>query len=227
VAELRRLNAPPAPNLPIAPVQYSGQHFNILNNVFRLYFNRLSEALKGLFNNNGGKYISFPHIAASDSTDQYATGNNVPTIVKWDNLEYGSGFTLNPNNTATTSAAGIYKITYSVQLANNNNTAHDATFWIRVNGNTPADDVANSATVFTVPARKSAGVPSFVCGYSEVVFRLNSGDSVGLWWGTDRAASSGGTAGVYIETIPASTVPLVHPAVPSVIGSITFVSSVA
>jgi hypothetical protein len=227
MAELRRLNAPPAPNLPIAPVQYSGQHFNILNNVFRLYFNRLSEALKGLFNNNGGKYISFPHIAASDSVTQYATASNTPTIIQWDDLAYGSGFTLNVNNTATTNAAGVYKITFSLQFTNNDNVAHDAVVWLRVNGNTSANDLANSSTVFTVPARKSAGVPSFVCGYSEVVFRLNSGDSVGLWWGTNQAASSGGATGVSIYAAPAQTTPMEYPAVPSVIGSITFVSSVA
>jgi hypothetical protein len=29
------------PNLPIAPNQYSTQHFDILNNVLRLFFNRI------------------------------------------------------------------------------------------------------------------------------------------------------------------------------------------
>lgn len=227
MAQIKRLEAPAAPNLPIAPTVYSGQHFDILNNVFRLYFNRLGDALKSLFSTDGGKYLSFPFVAASDSVDQYATGDNVPTVVKWSSLEYGNGFTLNANNTATAEATGIYKITYSVQLANNNNAAHDATFWLRVNGSTSAEDVDKSATVFTVPARKSAGIPSYICGYSEVVFALNSGDSVGLWWGTDKAATSGGVAGIFIEALPASTTPLVHPAVPSVIGSITFVSALS
>ena len=30
-----------APNLPIAPVEYAHQHFDILNNALRLYFNQI------------------------------------------------------------------------------------------------------------------------------------------------------------------------------------------
>ena len=105
--------------------------------------------------------------------------------------------------------------------------AHDAIVWLRTDGVSPssADDVPNSTTVFTLPARKSAGVASYVCGYSEVVFTLNVGDSVGLWWGTDQAATSGGTTGVYIDYQAAQTTPMPYPAVPSAIGSITFVSA--
>ena len=122
---------------------------------------------------------------------------------------------------ATAQQAGWYKITYSLQFANSDNAAHDAIVWLRVNGT----DVADSTTIFTVPARKSAGVYSYVCGYSEVVFYLNSGDSVGLWWGTDLHATSGGAAGVWIYSRAAQTTPMAYPATPSALGSIIFVSS--
>lgn len=230
MAELKRLSSPAAPNLPIAPVQYSGQHFNLLNNVFRLYFNRLGEALKALFNTNGGRYLSFPHIAATYYPAQEITTspyNNTAQIVKWNSLEHGSGFTLNANNTATAQQAGIYKITYSLQFANTANAAHDAIVWLRVNGSTTANDVPYSTTIFTIPARKSAGVPAYVCGYSEIVFELGAGDSVGLWWGTDQAYRTGVTDGVYIYAQAAQTTPMAYPATPSAIGSITFVSNVA
>ena len=42
MADLEQLNPPASPNLPLAPTQYTLQHFDILNNVFRLYFNRLN-----------------------------------------------------------------------------------------------------------------------------------------------------------------------------------------
>jgi hypothetical protein len=140
-------------------------------------------------------------------------------------LEEGNAFTLNAGNTATAEVAGIYKITYSLQFANNDNQAHDAVVWLRLNGSTSAADVANSSTVFTVAARKSAILPTYVCGYSEVVFQLNAGDSVGLWWGTNQAATSGGATGIYIDYRAAQTTPMPYPAVPSAIGSITFVSA--
>ena len=227
MASLNRIINPAPPNLPLGTDQYERRYQDQYSNVLRLYFNQLKNALGELFGTNGGKYIEFPHIAASDSAIQYATAANTPTIVKWNTLDAGSGFTLNSNNTATALISGIYKITYSLQFANNDNAIHDAIVWLRVDGTsaTSLNDVANSTTVFTLQARKSALLPNYVCGYSEVVFTLNAGESVGLWWGTDQAATSGGATGIYIDYRAAQTSPMAYPAVPSALGSITFVSA--
>jgi hypothetical protein len=216
---------PAVPNLPLGTDQYERRYQDQFTNVLRLYFNQLRNALGELFGINGGKYIQFPHIAASDGVLQYATAADTPTIVQWSSLDAGAGFTLNTNNTATAQVTGIYKITYSLQFANNDNAIHDAIVWLRINGSTSANDVPNSTTIFTLQARKSALLPNFVCGYSEVVFTLNAGDSVGLWWGTNQAATSGGATGIYIDYRAAQTSPMAYPAVPSAIGSITFVSA--
>lgn len=210
-----------APNLLIAPVDYSQQYQDQLINALRLYFAQLDNYTQGLVGDTGGKYLTFPHVAASDSTTQYATGNNTPTIIKWNSLDAAASFTLNANSTATVGQSGTYKITYSLQFANNDNAQIDAIVWLRVNG----VDVPSSTTIFTLPARKSAGVSSYLCAYSEVVFHLNAGDNVGLWWGTPTAATSGGTLGVYILYQAAQTSPMPYPAVPSALGSITFVSA--
>jgi len=220
-----RIINPAVPNLPLGTDQYERRYQDQFANVLRLYFNQLRNALGELFGINGGKYIGFPHIAASDGALQYATAVNTPTIIQWSSLDAGSGFTLNANSTATAQITGIYKITYSLQFANNDNAAHDAIVWLRINGSTSAADVTNSTTVFTVQPRKSAGIPNYVCGYSEVVFTLNAGDFVGLWWGTNQAATSGGATGIYIDYQAAQTTPMPYPAVPSAIGSITFVSA--
>lgn len=214
-----------APNLPIAPVEYTQTYQDQVLNALRLYFNQIDNFSLPLTQQNGGGYLQFPFISASDTAIQYATGNNTPTIVKWNVLESGSGFTLNSDYTATAQVAGIYKITYSLQFANDDNAAHDSIVWLRINGAATINDVSDSTTIFTVPARKSAGVPSYVCGYSEVVFTLNAGDKVGLWWGTDLAATSGGGTGNYIYYRAAQTSPMAYPVTPSAIGSITFVSA--
>lgn len=215
------LRPPKAPNLPIAPVQYTQQYQDQVLNAMRLYFNQIDNFAQPFTQQNGGGYLQFPYIAAFHYPEQYVTAANTPTITEWSEQVGGSGFTLNADNTATAQIQGNYKITYSVQLANDHNSPVDAIFWLRVNG----VDVANSSTIFTVPARKSAGVPSYVCGYSEVVFPMNVGDSVGLWWGTDQAASSGGATGVWMYARAAQTSPMVYPETPSAIGSITFVSA--
>jgi hypothetical protein len=219
------LIATKSPNLPIPTTEYERAYFDEFTKQLRLYFNTLDNGLSSLYGPLGGSNLNIPFIEASDSGTQYATGNNTPTIVNWDTTALGNGFTLNVGNTATALVTGVYKITYSLQFANDANDVHDAVVWLRVNGSTSAADVPNSTTNFSVPARKSAGVPSFVCGYSEVVFALNAGDEVGLWWGTDLAATSGGVDGVYIYSEVAQTTPMPYPATPSAIGSITFVSA--
>ena len=220
-----RIINPAVPNLPLGTEQYERRYQDQFTNILRLYFNQLRNSLTELLGDIGGRYLGFPHIAASDNALQYATAANTPTIVQWSSLDAGAGFTLNADSTATAQIPGIYKITYSLQFANNDNAIHDAVVWLRINGATSADDVANSTTVFTLQARKSAGVPNYVCGYSEVVFTLRAEDSIGLWWGTDQAATSGGATGIYMDYQAAQTSPMPYPAVPSAIGSITFVSA--
>ena len=216
---------PAPPSLPLATQEYQRQYQDQYSNVLRLYFNRLQNALSTLFNRLGGRYLNFPYVAASDTAIQYATASNTPTVVQWNTLDAGNGFTLNADSTATAQVPGLYKITYSLQFANNDNAIHDAIVWLRINGSTSAAEVAGSSTIFTLQARKSALLANYVCGYSEVVFPLATGDSVGLWWGTDQAATSGGATGVYIDYRAAQTSPMAYPSTPSAIGSITFVSN--
>jgi hypothetical protein len=213
------VRATKAPNLPIPTIAYSQTFTESFSNALRLYFNTLDAFTTNLSTIAGGSALSFPHIAASDTTDQYATANDTATLVAWNTGESILGFTL-AAGAATANYAGVYKITFSLQFANTDNAVHDASVWLRVNN----VDVARSTTNFSVPARKSAGVPSYVCGYSEAVFTVNAGDSIKLYWATDLAATSGGAVGVYMYADPVQVTPYARPAIPSAIGSITFVS---
>jgi hypothetical protein len=215
------LRPPKAPNLLVAPTQYQQQYIDQLNNALRLYFNQIDNGMAFLLSDTGGSTLSFPHIAASDSTDQYATADNTPTVIAFNTLDFGLGFDLQAPGMAVAQISGTYKITYSAQLVNTDNAIHTATFWLKVNNT----DVANSATIFSIPARKSALVPSYVAGYSEVTFEVETGDEIELYWATEKAYdTSPATDGIYIFHDVAQTVPYARPAVPSVIGSITFVS---
>jgi hypothetical protein len=219
--------------------QFNGGDFDgVEANFARLYSGLISgnfQGGNGVFNNltastsnaslftGSGRQLNFPHIAASDSTDQYADGDNDPTIVKWDAADSTLGFTLNNDYTATATYDGIYKIDYSLQFANTDNAAHDVFVWLKVDGS----DVAKSSSKFTLPARKSVGDYSFVVAYSSVTFSINAGQSVGLWWATDKAYSTTGPVdGVYMEYLAAqSAPPYARPVNPSAIGSIVYVSA--
>lgn len=210
-----------APALPLPPPIYNRQQFDELNRALRLYFNKLDVDLTALINPNGGSNLSFPHIAASDSTDQRTT-DNTATVVNWNTLDSGSGWTLNSPGSATTDYSGIYKITYSLQFNNTDNSQHTVTVWLQVNGT----DVANSATAFSVPARKNPSTPGFICAYSEATFAITAGQDIELYWATDKAnLLSPATDGVYMFHDAAQASPFPRPAIPSAIGSITFVSA--
>ena len=218
--------------------QFNGGDFDgIEANFARLYSGLISgnfQGGNGVFNNltgsnvnaslftGSGRQINFPHIAASDSTDQVAGGNDTPTVVNFNTLDFGLGWTLNSPGSATADYAGVYKITFSLQFVNTANAIHSAVVWLQKNGS----DVANSATEFSIPARKSASIPSYVCGYSEAVFEVAAGDEIELYWATDLAGNpTTPTDGIYIFHDAAQVSPYARPAIPSVIGSIVYLSA--
>ena len=187
----------------------------------------------GIFNNltaansnaslftGAGHQINYPHIGATGNADQYATANNTPTIVQWDTAEEIRGFSL-ASNKATATYAGVYKIDYSLQFVNTANTAYEVTVWLRVNNS----DVARSATRWSIPARKSAGVYTYIVAYSTIMFECQAGNDFALWWATDQAYSpTGPVDGIYMEYVAAQSSPYAHPAIPAAIGTIVYVSA--
>lgn len=211
-----------SPALPFAPPEYDRTFTDTTNNILRQYFNTLDNITSQLLSNTGGgRFLTFPHIAAQDSTDQYATATNVATKVLWNTLDSGLAFTLNPNSTATPDNTGVYKIDYSLQFFNTASQIHEAYVWVQVDG----VDVPGSASVFSVPNRHG-GVDGAIVAYSSITFSATGGQDVALYWATNQAATSGGVTGVYMHASPAQTVPFVMPSIPSAIGSIVFVSGV-
>ena len=219
-----------APALPLPTTEYNRVTADDTNRALRLYFNLLDNyfsntILDALNGGVGGNGITFPHIAASDSTDQIAGGNNTPTVVNWNTLDSGYLWTLNSPGSATAAVAGVYTIRYSLQFVNTSNAIHYATVWLQKNGS----DVANSSTIFAIPARKSAtpGEEGYLCAYSEATFTVAVGDEIELYWATDLAGDpTVPTDGVYMFHDAAQTTPYARPAIPSAIGSITYVSAI-
>lgn len=216
------LQTTPVPALPLAPKEYEPRYGDQLNNVLRLYFSRLQNFQSVLLSASGGGAVSTPHIAAQYNGVQYAGGNNTPTVVKWDTLDSGRSFTLDPANYATPDYDGVYKIDYSLQFANTYNTAEAVVVWLRIDG----VDLPGSSSKFTLPARKSAGVYSYIVAYSSITFPIFSGQTIELMWGTTLAYNPVGPIdGVYMYYQAAQTTPMAYPFVPSSVGSITFVSA--
>jgi hypothetical protein len=141
----------------------------------------------------------------SDSTDQ--TGSTTAgAVITFNTQDITDSITLVDNTKFTVPNTGIYNLQFSAQLKNTDNAQHEATIWFKVNGS----DLANSATIVTIPARKSASIFGYGVAAWNLFFNLNSSDYVEIYWLKSNAA-------VTLESLPSTAL---HPAIPSIILSI-------
>ena len=215
----RIINSVTPPNLIAAPEEYSKNREEQLANELRLYFNRLNTNLNTVADVAGGAAISFPHIVAYSDANQFAGGDDTPTIVAFNNVSNNVGFTFNSDGTANAVFSGTYKIEYRLQAVNTENVALDVNVWLQVNG----VNVPDSATKYTVPARKSAGVYSYNILASFVSWASLENDNFALYWATEQAYDSGVQDGIYLEAIAAQTSPYALPETPSSYGVIQYI----
>jgi len=144
--------------------------------------------------------------AFSDTTDQ--TGSTtVGTVISMDTVDVADGITLASSTNITVPADGIFSLQFSIQFKNVTNAQEDATVWLRING----VDLANSATQYTIPARKSASIFGYNVASLTFMLDLNANDYVQMVWLPTSTS-------VTIESLPASVTPA-YPAIPSVIAS--------
>ena len=217
---MARVSTTAAPNLPLMRAEYDYNQLEQVHNALRLYFNQLDNFTRTLGGPLGLGYVDSPHIGASSALDQYALGDDTPTLVTWSAVTSNAGFTLDPAGYAVVPLSGTYKISFGLQLVNTDNVAHDVYTWLQVNGNV----IDNSTSRFSIPARKSGSQPTYNRAQSTVIFNATAEDEIRLYWATEKAATAGGTDGVFLEHEDAQTTPYVRPMQPSTIGSITFIS---
>jgi hypothetical protein len=143
----------------------------------------------------------------SDSTDQ--TGNvSAGTVVTFNTVDVADGVTLVSSSQITVPNTGVYSLQFSIQFKNTSNAQEDGTVWLRING----VDLPNSATQYTVPARKSASIFGYQVASLTFMLDMNANDYVEIVW-IPTAVS------VTIEHLPASVSPA-YPAIPSIIATV-------
>lgn len=143
----------------------------------------------------------------SDSTDQ--TGNiSAGTVITYNTQDISDGITLVDNSKLTVPNTGIYDLQFSAQFKNVDNSQHEVVVWFKVNGS----DLANSATIVTVPARKTSNIFGYMVAAWNIFLDLNSADYVQIFWLPSSTQ-------VTLEHLPASVTPA-YPAIPSIIVSV-------
>lgn len=208
-SELSRIAAP---NLPLGTAEYSRQYQDQLNNVLRLYFNRLDNLLAQLQTSSGGTGIRLPYGAFSDFTDQSTTVNTA-TLMALSVTDFSNEVTLGTASKITVANAGIYNLQFSAQLQNLHNAPEDVFIWLKQNGT----DIVGSTGLVGMPARKSAGVPFHDIKGWNYYLSMNAGDYIQIYWSTT-------SVDVTIQTYAASGTPT-KPSTASVVATLSFVSA--
>ncbi len=208
-----RIDTPAAPNLPLAPLVYERSFQEAFNNILRLYFNRLDNALQNAFGGSGGRFLNNPYCAAQRNTDFTFVAPDTAYQVTFDQLDYQNGATLNLNDGIQVDYPGIYNYQFSVQLRNADTQIHSAWIWLRKNG----VDEPGTGSKFDVISRHG-GIDGFVIAACNFFVQLEAGDTIEMWAAVNNIQVS-------FDAAAAQTTPFAMPSIPSVVATLSFVSS--
>lgn len=101
------LLVPASPNLPSAPKEYEERYIDQLNNVLRLYFNRLGDtAVSALLGVAGGQHLNTVYGAFQDDTSQYDGSTTIPYAFRLNTTDYSQGISVVAREVVSTSSIG-------------------------------------------------------------------------------------------------------------------------
>ena len=218
---ITRLTTPVGPRLVAAPVEYDPRFLEQYSNALRLYFNQVDATFSSLLGSPknktvahpGGSYLNFPYIAVQRTTDKTFTANTA-TLVTFDTTDYDNDCTNNTSDGLHVNNSGVYNYQFSVQFKNADTQIHSAWIWLRLNG----VDVPGTGSKFDV-TNSHGGVDGFVIGAANFYVKMNAGDYVEMWAAVDNT-------NVTMDATGAQTSPFAVPSIPSVVATLSFVSSI-
>lgn len=160
--------------------------------------------------------IALPHAMLISNIDQDLTSITTEELVTYDVVALTNGIRVVDNTKIYVPCSGQYLVTFSLQVSNRSNAVQEFEVWAKDTGvNYPS-----SRTRFDIAARKDSSTWAHIVPAITGIFTVNDPSTNYLeiaWW-----ASS---TDVFLEHYAADTSPT-RPAIPSVILTINFVSSV-
>lgn len=188
-----------APNLPIAPTEYSQRFIDQLINILRLFFNTVTNAL------NAPK----PYGVFYDTSTQTNPVINAVNLMRLSNTTDSSGVYLGaPTSRIYVNETGVYNLQFSAQADITSGGANALYIWFRKNG----VDIPYSASKVVVSGPNSEVIPAW-----NFVISLAGGDYVEIVWSSPEINM---VLAAYAASAPV-------PTVPSAIVTMTWVSNIA
>lgn len=163
------------------------------------------DAIEGQISGIGASYW----ISVWDTTTQTNPVANTPRVVTWNNSDPSSNGIIAGSQTGSIKVlnSNVYNIQFSFQLHQSSASNASVTIWLRKNG----ADVAASAGEYDVK-----GNDHLVTAWNYVL-PLNANDYIQLYWASD-------STNMQLDYQTVQTTPYNHPAIPSVIITVTNVT---
>ena len=194
----------PAPALPTPKEGPVKQYLDDLNNILRLFFNLVANAVNSVFGEQGGRFIEAPNAKFFSTVDQTASVINTAYALQFENTYLGEAISI-VGTQITPLYSGVYNFELSVELTSGSASSKELSFWVRRSG----VDIANTARLHVVAG--SGGVDDFEYSFT---IDLTAGQYIELMWATDDT-------GITIDYQAAASP---RPAVPSTLLTVVFVS---
>jgi hypothetical protein len=203
------LNQVAAPNLPLATEVYSRQYQDQLNNVLRLYFNRLDAILAQLRTSDDidPANVNFPNGLFFNTADQTLAAVNTGYPITFNQTYLNNFVALQSGSTSKIEVAvsGVYNFQLSAQLKSTNASAKDVQIWIKRGTTT----IGYSGHRYTVEGSDNHMNVNWIFDID-----LAATEYIEMYWGADDT-------NVTLEAIPASAP---YPAVASAVMAVNFVA---
>lgn len=124
------------PALPDPAPEYRGSWFRNLNNILRLYFNRIVNSVNAVTGVNGGQYVECPNGLFFDTSEQILASPNTAYPVVYNATYLSNAVALQTGSTSKieVSVSGVYNFQFSGQLVSSNSSSKTLYLWIRRDG---------------------------------------------------------------------------------------------
>lgn len=196
------------PALPIPKPGPLKHYLDDLNNILRLFFNLLANAVNNVFGELGGRFIDVPNALYFSTADQPIAAVDTAQVVTFNQTYLESGFSINGvgNSQITATYGGVYNFQFTTQIVSNSASSKTVYLWISRNGT----DLGYTAK--DVILQGSSDVNEATWNFN---LDLAAGEYVEMKWSSDDIDAS--------LNSEAATSP--HPGVASAVVTINFISA--
>lgn len=166
-----------------------------------------------------GRNVITPYTVLQSSSNQTLPAIDQAVGVTYTTNDFPGTIAIgSPTSRIVVTFAGIYQFTFSLQFQSTSTGTELIEVWFRKNGT----NIADSNSQFSMPARKSAGVPSALIAVTPYMINLAANDYIEIMWSSTATTTS--LSALAAKAFSAGNNPAI-PATPSAIVAVQFISA--